>query len=250
MRKSLYIAILSLIAFSQVIAAENEQLWKDAADYYDKGQYKNAIDNYNTLLEHGFQAPEVYYNLGNAYFKAGDLGHSVWSYRRALKLDSSFQPAKDNLNYVRARNTDQISIKGRGFILDIWDFLTGLFSINGYLFLFTLAWWLTAAVAVYAIIKINGSHRPYYLLILPLFIVIFSGASAAQRIDDERMTSWGVLISDSADIREGPGAEFNKVVVAHEGLEFKILGVRENSCLIELENGLKGWVNKQAVLEI
>jgi tetratricopeptide (TPR) repeat protein len=250
MKKLILVVLLSFIALTQALGAENEQIWKDAADSYDKGQYRTAIDNYNTLMERGYNTPEVYYNLGNSYFKAGDLGRAIWSYRRALKLDSGFKQAKDNLNYVRTFNTDQISLKGRGFILDIWDFLSGLLSANGYLLLMTLGWWLTALGAIYAIIRVNGSRRLYYLLILPLFIVIFSAASAARRIDDERLTQWGVLIVESADIREGPGDEFNKVVVAHEGLEFRIIGVRENSCLIELENGLKGWVNKQAVLEI
>ena len=54
----------------------------------------------------------------------------------------------------------------------------------------------------------------------------------------------------SADIREGPGVDFERIEVGHEGLEFRILGQREKGLLIELENGLKGWVSLEAVLEI
>jgi uncharacterized protein YgiM (DUF1202 family) len=88
------------------------------------------------------------------------------------------------------------------------------------------------------------------VLIVVLLIAIFSATSAARRVSEDHLTHWGVLSQESADIREGPGADFRKVEVGHEGLEFKILGTRENSYLIELGNGLKGWVDKQAVLEI
>lgn len=250
MKKIFGFLIFYFIVISPAFTAENSEIWKEAADFYDKGQYQTAIDNYNKLLERGYNAPEVYYNLGNSYFKANDLGQAIWSYRRALLLDPGFKPARENLAYVRTFNTDQISVKGRGFILDIWDLLSSLLSANGYLLLMMLGWWLTALGAAYAVMRVGVPRKLYYLLIVPLIIVIFSGASAARRISDDRLTHWGVLTVESADIREGPGEDFNRVEVAHEGLEFKILGVRENSCLIELENGLKGWVNKQAVLEI
>jgi hypothetical protein len=250
MKRIIAVLFFCIIGVLPVFAAENSEIWKEAADLYDKGQYHTAIDNYNKLLDRGYNTPEVYYNLGNSYFKANEIGHAIWSYRRALRLDPGFKPAKDNLAFVRTFNTDQISVTGRGFILDIWDFLSGMLSANGYLLIMMLAWWVTALGAAYSIMKVNGSRRLYYLLIVPLIIVIFSGASAARRISDDRLTRWGVLAVESADIREGPGDDFNRVEVAHEGLEFRILGARENSCLIELENGLKGWVDKQAVLEI
>lgn len=239
---------VTLLAAS-ALAADNQTLWKEAADNYDQGNYNAAVASYSRLLERGFINPELYYNLGNSYFKAGELGHAIWSYRRALKLDPGFEQARSNLAYIRTFNTDQIASRGRGFVLDIWDFASGLLTANGYLALLMLAWWTLAAIIIWRLWR-GGSAWQYYLLILPALIIIFSTASAARRINDDRLTRWGVLAQKSVDIREGPGEEFNKVEVGHEGLEFKILGTRENSYLIELDNGLKGWVDKKAVLEI
>ncbi len=165
-------------------------------------------------------------------------------------INPDFKPAKANLAYVRSFNTDQIEIGKKGFILDIWDFLTGLFSTNGFLILFCIVWWTLVLLLAYIIIRLDRSSWPYYFLIVSIIVVIFSGASAARRIHDDKLTRWGVIVALSADIREGPGDEFNKIEIGHEGLECIILSERENNYLIELGNGLKGWVQKKSVLEI
>jgi uncharacterized protein YgiM (DUF1202 family) len=87
-------------------------------------------------------------------------------------------------------------------------------------------------------------------LIAAFILAIFSATAAARRIKIDRLTTWGVLVDDSADIREGPGEDYDRIEIGHEGLEFKILNEREDSYLIELKNGLKGWIDKRAVLEI
>lgn len=58
------------------------------------------------------------------------------------------------------------------------------------------------------------------------------------------------MIRDSAEIREGPGFDFEKVEVIHDGLELKLISEREGNFLIELGNGLRGWVDKRAIIEI
>jgi tetratricopeptide (TPR) repeat protein len=231
-------------------AADNQSLWQEAANNYDQANYKAAIDDYSKLIERGFENPQIYYNLGNSYFKDGELGRAIWSFRRALLIDPGYKAASDNLAYVRSFNTDQIASKQHGFILDIWNAASSFLSANGYLLLFMAGWWVAAAILIIKIIRPGTPAWLYYLLIVPAVLIIFSGASAFRRIDEDRLTHWGVLVQQTADIREGPGDEFNRVEVAHEGLELKILGTRENSYLIELGNGLRGWVTKKAVLEI
>jgi tetratricopeptide (TPR) repeat protein len=239
-----------LLIFSQAGAADNRELWDQAAGCYDAGDYSSAISVYNQLIERGLINASIYHNLGNSYFKNGQMGSAIWSYRRALRLDPAFEPARTNLDFARRMNIDKIEAGNGNFISDIWDFLSKLLGLNGYLMVFTMAWWTLGALAVLLIYRGNFASWPYYLLIVSAIIGIFSAAAAARRIKIDRLTSWGVLVNEAADIREGPGKDFERIEIGHEGLEFMILSERENSYLIELSNGLKGWINKEAVLKI
>ena len=249
-KTSLFPALLVFLFFSSARAIDNQALWDQAADSYDAGDYKSAINDYNQLIERGITNASVYHNLGNSYFKSGRIGLAIWSYRRALKLDPDLGQSRTNLEFARKMNIDKIEIQNGGFISDIWTYLSDLLGINGYLLAFTISWWILGGLAVLLIYRGNFASWPYYLLIVAAIIAIFSATAAARRIKIDRLTTWGVLVSDAADIREGPGEDFQRIEIGHEGLEFKILSERENSYLIELNNGLKGWVNKEAVLKV
>jgi tetratricopeptide (TPR) repeat protein len=247
---ALILTFLLMPGWTTVSALDNEGLWKEAADSYDNGDYEAAAERYNKIAERGFVSAELYYNLGNSYFKAGQLAESIRAYRRALRLEPDFEKAKSNLSYVRALNVDQIEGGKGGFILDIWEFLSGLLAANGYLAILAVAWWIAGTLTIFMILWPDRIPAVHYLLILCLIVAIFSGASAVNRIKEDRLTTWGVISARAADIREGPGSDFERIEIGHEGLEFKILGERENSYLIELGNGLKGWLDKKAALVI
>jgi tetratricopeptide (TPR) repeat protein len=141
MKKSLAAIFIFLVLMcSASLAVDNETLWNQAADSYDSGDYSSAIENYSRLLEKGYVNPELYYNLGNSYFKSDQIGRAIWAYRRSLLLDPDLGQAKNNLEIARSMNLDRIETHQGGFITDIWDFLSGLFGYNEYLLLFTAAW--------------------------------------------------------------------------------------------------------------
>ena len=249
--RRIFLVTLAIFSIStSTFAVSNEELWIQAIDYYDTGEYEQARENYEKLIEREIISPELYYNLGNIYFKTGDLGYSIWSFRKALKLNPGLEQAKSNLEYVRTFNIDQIEKNGASFISDIWSFLANLLSYNAFLLLLFLSWWVSAAILVIIILKRNFTSWPYYLLMVSVIVAIFSATAAYSRIQNDRLAKWGVVINEVVDINDGPGADFNRIEIGHEGMEFKIISTRENSYLIELGNGLKGWIKKEAAIEI
>jgi tetratricopeptide (TPR) repeat protein len=245
-----FIIPMLVVSYQICFAVDNETLWNQAAESYDNGDYSSAIEMYSRLIEKGYVNSELYYNLGNSYFKDDQYGRAIWAYREALALKPDFEQAKTNLEFARSMNLDRIEVHQGGFIADIWGFLTGIFGYNEYLIIFALTWWIIGGIAAFLIYRGNIASWPYYLLIASFIIAIFSATAAARRIKIDRLTSWGVLVENAADIREGPGEDYERIEIGHEGLEFKILNERENSYLIELKNGLKGWIDKEAVLKI
>lgn len=236
--------------FANSLRAADEDIWSKANTAYDQGDYAAAAEGYTAFLERGHLLPEVYHNLGNAYFKQGKLGLAIASFRHALRLNPSYTTAKENLAYVRGFAVDKVEEKPRGFVLDIWYGLVSIFSPQGNYLITIIFYWLLCAAISLLLLRYGKRELVIYLVIIAAFMFILSAAVTRFAINEERGAHWGVVIVSAVDLREGPGDEFEKIFTGHEGLEFKILSKRQNYCLVELSSGLKGWIAQASLTEI
>jgi hypothetical protein len=243
-------AVLLLLFAAVSFAATDQETWTAANEAYDSGDFATAIDNYVSLLAKGKRTSEVYYNLGNAYFKTNQIGLSIAAYLHSLKIDPTFRLAAENLDYVRQFVVDKVEEKPRGFILNIWYGLEGFLSPQGN-FIFTITvFWCLALILSGLILGIGKKEFLTYLLILFTIMFILGIAITYSVVDRELHSKVGVLTATSGELREGPGEEFEKIFTGHEGLEFKIITLRQDYYLVELKNGLKGWIKSSLLTEI
>jgi tetratricopeptide (TPR) repeat protein len=101
---------LLLIFLTSLFTQDNAQ---DA-----EGNYTQAVAQYQEILSTEPSA-EVYYNLGNAYFKQGELAQAILAYERALRIDPSFKDAQHNLEFAQTRIVDNIA-DTQSFFLSNW----------------------------------------------------------------------------------------------------------------------------------
>jgi len=85
--------------------------------HYEMGEYEDAVRNYRSLLDTGFESPELWYNLGNAYYKLGRIGYSVLSYERAKKLEPSDESILYNLSAANLLLKDKIIPPPENFLI-------------------------------------------------------------------------------------------------------------------------------------
>ncbi len=97
--------LISLLSFSTVMANDSFKL---ANKLYDEKKYEEAIEQYELLIEEGNVAADVYYNLGNAYFKNNEIAPSILNYERALKLDPNNEDAAFNLKIANTKTIDKV----------------------------------------------------------------------------------------------------------------------------------------------
>ena len=109
-----------------------------ANQHYEAGQYSEAAAIYETILASGLHHSSVYYNLGNAYFKQGDLGRAILNYRRAQRLDPRDADVTANLSIARTQTVDKLEIPAEGGLSNLvemaeeWLTLGGLPWFYGY----------------------------------------------------------------------------------------------------------------------
>ena len=72
------------ILFSNVFSQNIDEKFYAANKYYNSTKYLSAIDAYENILSEGWESSNLYYNLGNAYFRQNQIGQSIWAYHKAL----------------------------------------------------------------------------------------------------------------------------------------------------------------------
>lgn len=239
--------VLLLVAGGSNAQENSLELFQKANDLYDQGNFDSAIQTYHKLIEQGIKDARVYYNLGNAYFKAKQLGKAILYYRKAQNLAPRDKDIKTNLNFSRlfvvdkiknSPNLSSILIEGA---LD-WGTVNEFTLLTFLFYLGTTSWGIAAIFKREKIIKRILAVSLVFFLILLFFSVI----------KISRTASWkeAVITSPSVEIYSGPGKEFTLQFSGHEGLELKIEQEKDDWYLISLSQGAKGWLPKTAVEQI
>ncbi|MBT8302403.1 MAG: tetratricopeptide repeat protein, partial [Maribacter sp.] len=126
--KQLLFIIVMLIAF--LGNAQNEALFNRATESYNNGDYQKAIENYSEILENGQHSAELYYNLGNAYYKLNQIAPSIYYYEKALLLSPNDEEIKNNLSYARNMTLDAIEVLPETGLSKIYNAVTGIMTFD------------------------------------------------------------------------------------------------------------------------
>jgi len=228
-------------------AAESypDSLWKAGVDAYSAGQWAQAAADWTDLTATGLRSKELYYNLGNAWFKAGQIAPAILNYERALRLDPSDSDVRYNLEFARAQTQDRID-EVPEFILKTWTRkLSYLLSSNAWagLSLFLLA--LTLALVLLFLLgpTVSARRAGFFTGIAALLLTLMcwgfarSLKSAAERHDD------AIVMRPVSSVTSSPSSDAAKsLFILHEGTKVKVLDEVSGFTDIELADGRRGWI--------
>ena len=217
-------------------------LFADANAQYAEGNYAEAIVQYEQILTEQ-QAPEVYYNLGNAYFKQGELAQSILAYERALRLKPSYKDAKHNLQFAQSRIIDNIEDTHSFFLSNwikavrnalsqrVWTVLSiSLFIlalIGFFFFAFSQTIWLRKTA--------------FYLSIVALVISVVACANAGSLYQRDTQRSEAIITQGVVNAKSSPDRSGNDLFTLHEGTKVEIHEVIGDWCCVHVGNNI-GWM--------
>ena len=117
-----------------LLAFASPDILDDASEAYRKGDYKKSIELYEKViadhLAKGDESPEIYYNLGNAYFRDNQIGKAILNYNRALLLSPGDSDIRHNLRFANTRIEDKIVPSNHFFLTDWFNSIQHLFNSN------------------------------------------------------------------------------------------------------------------------
>jgi tetratricopeptide (TPR) repeat protein len=241
----LLIAILFFLSEARADVESATALFQKGNESYEAGDFDQAIEEYQKIVDLGIRNSKVFYNLGNAYFRKNQLGKAILSYRRALSLDPRDEDSMANLRFVKLFTLDKIEEQKVNPLSNLLRWFLNLWSVDELTILSSLCYCLSIALGI--LILFRRSRRAL-LLGLTIFLVIFVifSSSLATKFYFNSLKN-GVLIASQVEVKSGPGEDYILQFTGHEGLEFQINGEAEGWYRISLPNGVKGWIPKEAV---
>ncbi|MCX5668533.1 MAG: tetratricopeptide repeat protein [Candidatus Omnitrophica bacterium] len=220
---------------------EINRLFYQGNSDYKEAKFEAAIDNYAKILNLGLENGSLYYNLGNSYFKKGDLGRAVLSYERALILIPNDSDLKSNQEYVLSLlNLGPQSFEN--WLEKAANKLFGDVSINFLTVLLSFIY-ILAFLALVSSLFFAGAKKGIKFFLLGLAAVfIISVISLNSKIT--YLNKGGVVISKEADVKFEPLEGATTYFKLTEGSKVEVLDKTENWYKIKRPDGKIGWINK------
>lgn len=244
------ILIILLFFSSSILAQDANSLFEQASVSYEQKEYAQAIIYYNEIQDLGLYSSDLYYNIGNCYYKLQQNAEAVLYYEKALKLNPSDEDALFNLKLVQLQLVDKLaevpqvfyqkwaeSIKNK-LTIDQWAKLGLVF-----LFLFCGLFITFLFIKTYSLKK-----RSFTVSIFSLLVALTS--LSLSYYSHKTLKVQAVLMQANAYIKSAPSNQSEDLFILHEGTKVQVLEVFNDWTKIKLSDGMIGWLENQSIEEI
>lgn len=239
-RAILYILTL-LFSVNTLFAQSAEQ----AESYYQNGDYAKAIEEYNAILNQGESSAELYFNLGNCYYKIGENTKAIINYERAKRLAPGDKDIKYNLSLAQKATVDKIETLPEIFFVRWYNSFINSISVDGWaylsvvLFILFLIMLCMFLFSNYSVVKKIG----FYIGIVAFIATIWSIAVANDRYTDEIEHNQAIITTPSVTVKSSPDNSGTDLFVVHEGLKVDVISTIGSWYNIKLADGNEGWIS-------
>ena len=249
-RSSAKTAVLLLLL---LIPAAGQAVTKAEADSaYIRGEYQQAIKDYEALLKQGASA-DLYYNLGNAYYRTENITRAVLNYERALLLSPGDRDIRFNLQIAQAKTIDKIVPESEMFFFTWYKALVNLMSVDG--------WARTALVSLTLVIILLLVYLFSNLIwlrkigffggIVLLVLFVLSNIFAWQQKQNLLFRKGAIVITPSVTVKSTPASNGTDLFILHEGTKVTINdGSMKDWKEIRIADGKEGWIEGKQLEEI
>lgn len=236
-----------IIIFSLIGNAQNFQLAIDSANSnYTNGNYELAIEYYNQVIDAGYEAAEVYYNLGNAYFRSNKTTLAILNYERALKLNPDDEDILFNLQLSKQYVIDKIEVLPEFFLTKWYRSLLNIFNSNTWalISMFTFVMGLILLLLYFLVQQITIKKLGFWFGLVFLFFALVTFSFSNKLKQNILAHDEAIIITQAVTVKSSPDNSGTDLFVIHEGLKVSITDEIGEWREIKLTDGSKGWLLK------
>lgn len=225
----------------------------EADKAYQENNFKGAIEIYESILAQGLESTELYYNLGNSYYKDNNMAKAILNYERALLLSPGEEDIRYNLEMAKSKTIDKVTPKSEVFIVT-W--------INGVRDLMNESAWAKTAIFCFIILlfglsayifgnKLYIKKSGFSIAVVFLCLTVVSHIFADAQKDKMMIRNASIVVQPSVTAKSTPNESGTDLFVLHEGTK---VFIEDNSMKgwkeVSLEDGSRGWVPSETIEQI
>ena len=241
--------LICILAFSLFAKASENDVFKIGNDAYLKNNFATAIASYHQLIQEGYESSELYFNLGNAYYKTDSVANAILYYEKAKKLAPTDEDVLANLKLANLKTIDKTEAREQLIFKSWWDNFVTSKSADGWGGLSIVSMFIAFALLI-VFRMTNSSFRKQMLFVsFSLFLVLALSFFFLAESNQSRKNESGqaILFNSSATIKSAPTENSKDLFIIHEGAKVNIIEKENAWFRIRLDNGNEGWLQENAV---
>ena len=239
------LAALFLVAWTAAPLAAQEAFFDEGNRRYQEGDYAGAVELYQRILESGVESGELHYNLGNAWFRLGELGPAILHYERARRIMPRDDDLGANLELARSLTVDRVEPLPGFWLFRVARWWVDLLPRPALLTVVTLAW-LAGMTALVVLVTGRGDFLLAWsrraAAAAGVVTLVFGLSLVARELDVGRPDE-AVIMAEEAPVHSAPSDDDELLIfTVHEGARVRVERRSDAWVEIVLEDGRVGWV--------
>ena len=247
--KMLLILFFFLSPVSCLMTPASAATKAEADSAYVRGQYQQAISDYESLLKQGTSA-ELYYNLGNAYYRTENIPQAVLNYERALLLSPGDRDIRFNLQIARSKTFDKIVPESEMFFVTWYRAMVNMMSVDGWARTALFAMGLTIILLLVYLFadRLWLRKAGFFGGVALLILFVMSNLFAWEQKQDLINRKGAIIFAPSVTVKSTPAANGTDLFILHEGTKVVIIdGSMKDWKEIRLADGKEGWIESKKI---
>jgi tetratricopeptide (TPR) repeat protein len=237
-----------LLAAGVARADRRDEAWRRGNEAYLHGDYAGAVAAYEELQQQGVVSADLFFNLGDAYFRKGSLGPAIWAFEKAAALDPGNEDARFNLAEARKLAARQARDRIEGEDRDpLWIRAVSALGPSTETWLFVALY-----LGFFALLVIRPRARDDLRPALGAGVVVVGAAAllaGALLFGRARLDKlpFGVVLPSAVAVKDGADDNYRTAFEVHAGLRVRLVERDQDWLRVRLGNGLEGWVHANEI---
>ncbi len=241
------------LLFTTVIIAQSpKETFSKGNELYRNGDYLKAVELYKSIEDKGLQSDDLYFNLGNCYYKLNKVAPAIYYYEKALKINPENQKAITNLGFAKRMTIDVIDELPKTFLQKFSTNIIQKISYNTWAIIAVVASFLVAIFFLLYYFTYSSNKKLLFFnsAIISLVVLIVTLFFSMENYKQLQKNKTAIIFAIKVEVNSAPSINSDAVFELHEGTKVIILDELDSWKKIKLSDGKTGWILADDLKEI